>query len=311
MSDLSAVVRELEGDRTSGASALSQRLTQGLADFVREAAATDPSDLLEQLRQAALALAAARPSMRALANTAGLIVAAAAEPPPDLPALRQRVLQAIQQVIEGWDTAAESIASRALNLLPDSVLTYSYSSTVLAALKHRRPTRIVVCESRPLYEGRGLAAELSATGLHPTVITDAQAGYFVSNIGAVLVGADAVLADGSLVNKVGTTLIALAARRQGVPLYVACESLKVCAEVEEHFPSEEKEPEEVWADAPAAVTVRNVYFERTPADLVSAIITEQGVFRPDGLEPLVERARQYAEALRGPSREHPSPDTSS
>lgn len=303
MNDLDAVIRELERDRTSGASALSRRLAQKLADFVQEAAATEPSELLEQLRQAALTLAAARPSMRALANTAGLIVAAAAEPPPaDLPALRQRVLQAVDDVLKNWDAASESIASHALNLLPDSVLTYSYSSTVLAALKRRRPATIVVCESRPLYEGRKLAAELSATGLHPTVITDAQAGYFISSVRAVLVGADAVLADGSLVNKVGTTLIALAARRHGIPFYVACESLKVCVEVGESFPSEEKEPEEVWSDAPATVTVRNVYFERTPADLVSAIITEQGVFRPDGLDPLVERARQFAEALRGPPR---------
>jgi translation initiation factor 2B subunit (eIF-2B alpha/beta/delta family) len=127
----------------------------------------------------------------------------------------------------------------------------------------------------------------------------------------VLVGADAVLANGSLINKVGTTLIALSARRHAVPFYVACETLKVCAEMEEPFPSEEKEPEEVWPDAPAAVTVRNVYFECTPTGLVSAIITEQGVFRPDALDPLVEQARRYAQALHGPPRDHTTPATSS
>jgi eIF-2B alpha/beta/delta-like uncharacterized protein len=311
VSDLDSIVQDLERDRTSGASALSRRVAQGLADFVRETAATEPSDLLEQLRQAALTLAAARPSMRALANTAGLIVAAAAEPPRDLLSLRQRVLQAVGDLLEGWDAAAESISSHALNLLPDRILTYSYSSTVLAAIKRRRPTGIVVCESRPLYEGRTLAAELAAAGLRPTVITDAQASHFMSNVAAVLVGADALLADGSLVNKVGTTLIALAARHHGVPFYVACESLKVCAEMEQPFPPEEKEPEEVWADAPAGVTVHNVYFERTPADLVSTIITEKGVLPPDGLDPLVERAQRYAEALRKPSRDRPNADTAS
>jgi ribose 1,5-bisphosphate isomerase len=311
VSDVDSVVRELERDRTSGASALSRRLAQGLADFVRETGDTEPSDLLEQLRKAALAIATARPSMRALANTAGLIVAAAAEPPGDLPSLRQRVLQAVEELLEGWDAAAESISSHALSLLPDRILTYSYSSTVLAAIKRPRPTHIVVCESRPLYEGRTLAAELSAVGLRPTVITDAQADYCMSDVAAVLVGADALLADGSLVNKVGTTLIALAARRHGVPFYVACESLKVCPEVEEPFPPEEKEPQEVWADAPAGVTVHNVYFERTPADLVSAIITERGVFPPDGLGPLVEQTRRYSAALRDPSRDRPNGDTGS
>lgn len=299
MSSIQQAVEGLRGDHRSGASALSRRVAEALAEFAARTPASTPDELMQGLRGAARALAEARPSMRALANTAGQIVAVAAQPP--LPAevgdLHARVTRAAREVLEGWEAAARAIAGHARQLLPETVLTYSYSSTVLTVLLQRRPRRVVVPESRPLYEGRRLASELLEAGIAPTLITDAQVGCFMSNIGAVLVGADAVLADGALINKAGTYLLALAAHRDRVPFYVACESLKVCAETEEPSPLEEKEPQEVWPEAPSGLAVRNIYFDRTPPDLVSAIITEEGALRAEELGPLVERARRYRRAL--------------
>ncbi len=299
MNTIQRAVEDLRADRRSGASALSRRVAEALSAFAEGAPAGTPHELMRGLREAARALADARPSMRALANTAGKIVAAASGPP--LPAevadLRARVAQAAREVLEGWETAARAIAGHAGPLLPDTVLTYSYSSTVLTVLLQTRPRRVIVPESRPLCEGRTLASDLLEAGIASTLITDAQAGCLMSSAGAVLVGADAVLPDGAVVNKAGTYLLALAAHRDRVPFYVACESLKVCADTRDLSPVEEKEPQEVWPEAPAGLAVRNVYFDRTPPDLVSAIITEEGALRPDELGPLVERARRYRQAL--------------
>lgn len=85
---------------------------------------------------------------------------------------------------------------------------------------------VVVCESRPLCEGVTMAQRLAAAGLQVTLITDAQAGVFVEEADAVLLGADAVTPDG-VVNKVGSRLLALAAKAAGVPMIAVTDSLKV------------------------------------------------------------------------------------
>jgi hypothetical protein len=85
---------------------------------------------------------------------------------------------------------------------------------------------VIVCESRPLCEGVTMAQRLAAAGLHVTLITDAQAGVFVEQADVVLLGADAVT-PGGVVNKVGSRLLALAAKASGVPVVSVTDSLKV------------------------------------------------------------------------------------
>jgi translation initiation factor 2B subunit (eIF-2B alpha/beta/delta family) len=211
------------------------------------------------------------------------------------------VVERARQIEELWQASLEAIAANAAPLLPPVVMSHSYSSTVLSVLttEATRDRRVIVCEGRPLYEGRRLAERLADAGLAVTLITDAQAGAFMAEARAVLVGADAVLADGSLINKAGTYLLALAAQDRGLPFYVACEALKVSTEQGwgTVVAPEEKEPEEVVPEGMPGVSVRNVYFDRTPARLIASVITEDGVFRSEGIGALVERARRYAAAL--------------
>jgi eIF-2B alpha/beta/delta-like uncharacterized protein len=302
-SALASAVADLQADRASGASALSRRAVQALAEVARDAPASSPKDLLRRLKESAVALAGARPSMVAVANTLGLLLADAEERggTADLASLRDYVAGRVHEIEALWEASLTSIAANAAPLLPSTVMTHSYSSTVLGALTsgtvHDR--RVIVCEGRPLCEGRRLAEELAAAGASVTLITDAQAGAFMAEAEAVLVGADAVLADGSVVNKAGTYLLALAARDHGLPFYAACESLKVSAQRTwgDDVTSEEKEPEEVLPQGIAGVGVRNVYFDCTPARLVAAVVTEEGVLRPTEMSALVERARRYAAAL--------------
>lgn len=299
---VASAVEALRADRRSGASALSRQLAAALDRWAREAPATGRQDFLAGLMETARRLADARPSMLALAQVAGLLVEAAADAPPahDVDALRRRVREAARQVSDGWEAASERIAAHARSLLPPAVLTHSYSASVVAALRARRPDRVVVCESRPLLEGRATARELAAAGIIVTLVTDAQGPLFLSQVEAVLVGADGVLADGSVVNKVGTYPLALAARDANLPFYVACESLKISHREEwTEADVEEGDSAEVLPEAIEGVMARNVYFERTPARLVTALITDEGAFPPDQLGPLVERARRRAQALKG------------
>lgn len=300
--DLAAAIEALRADRRHGASALARQVATAVARWAVEAQAASRQEFLASLRTAATRLAGARPSMPALAQVAGLLVEAAGEAPPyeDINALRRRVEEAARQVVEGWAAAADRIAGHAGAVLPATVLTHSYSASVAAALRARKPVRVVLCESRPLFEGRATARELAAAGIAVTLVTDAQGPLFLSEVEAVLVGADGVLADGSAVNKVGTYPLALAARDRGRPFYVACESMKISAREDwGEAEAEEGDPAEVLPDPIDGVSVRNVYFELTPARLVTALITDEGVYRPDEVAPLVERARRRERALLG------------
>jgi translation initiation factor eIF-2B subunit delta len=139
---------------------------------------------------------------------------------------------------------------------------------------------VIVTESRPLYEGRLVATRLSEWAISTTLITDAQLGLFVPQADIALLGADSVLADGSVINKAGTYVLALAAHDHQVPVYVCAESFK---HRPAHLPEptlEEMDPVEL---SPAQtqslphVSVRNIYFDRTPARLISGWVDEHGV----------------------------------
>ena len=116
-------------------------------------------------------------------------------------------------------------------------------------------------------------------------ITDAQAGMFVARADMVVVGADAILADGALVNKVGTYLIALAARDAGVPLYVCGESFK-CTDLHSgEAILEAKSGSELRPPPVPGIKAHNLYFDLTPAELITGWISNEDLnarFRPAG-----------------------------
>ena len=168
-----------------------------------------------------------------------------------------------------------------------SIMTLSRSSTVLSALEKAassyRLSRVLVAHSLPLGEGVQTAAWLASRGIRVELIPDSCVGRFMSEVEVVLVGADAVLADGSLVNKAGTYHAALAAKDVGVPLISATDLLKVDLSGEgvtltsgtcEGLP----EPGE-------GVKLKCSVFDLTPAHLVKAYACEAGVVEPREIFP--------------------------
>lgn len=169
------------------------------------------------------------------------------------------------------------------------VLTHSRSSLVERLLREAGAgmiREVLCCESRPLCEGRDLAAALAGAGLRARLLIDAAAATVVAGVEVVLLGADAVL-PGSLVHKIGSRGLALAARQAGVPAYALCPS-------DRWLPSEavpllafvEHPADEVWAAAPAGVAVENRYFDHTPLFWLRGLVTEQGVLEARGAPPL-------------------------
>ena len=163
---------------------------------------------------------------------------------------------------------------------------------IRSAVEHGKHIEVFAGETRPFLQGARLTAwELQQDGIPVTVIADSAAAFLMSRgrIDAVIVGADRVAANGDVANKIGTYPLAVLARRHGIPFYVACplSTIDVTVAAGDDIPIEERSGEEVtgyrgvrWA--PAGVAVVNPVFDVTPADLVTALITERGITRdPD------------------------------
>jgi methylthioribose-1-phosphate isomerase len=184
-------------------------------------------------------------------------------------------------------------------------------SPVYLAHDGGRKVRVFADETRPLLQGSRLTAwELTRSGVEVTVVTDGMGAPLLrrGEVDAVVVGSDRIAANGDVANKIGTYGLALLAREHGVPFYVLAPTSTVdleCADGDA-IPIEERDPEEVREGfgrrtAPEGAAVWNPAFDVTPARLVSAIVTEEGVVRPpfdEGLGDAVERARRTSEAAR-------------
>lgn len=283
-------VAAIAADREHGASWLARRGAVLLAEASAPSDARDPAQRLIQLQVATRRLVAARPSMAPVANTAARVWLAASDA-RDAGASSVEMLAALHteagRLAALWDDAARAIGDAAIPLLAGRLYTHSRSGTVervlvrLAAERSRagQPAEIVVNTSYPGFEGRGAAEALVRAGWRVTLVADAACGVFVSDTAAVVCGADSVLSDGRVVNKVGTYPLALAARAAGVPFYVLCETLKVAAP---DFPLalEQMSPQEILPTPILGVTARNPYFDITPAEDVTAIVTERGRLTP-------------------------------
>ncbi|MCP5158015.1 MAG: translation initiation factor eIF-2B [Gammaproteobacteria bacterium] len=275
-------IAEVRNDRQHGASELARRCLAVLAGASRTLPAESTVELREWLLTLALTLARTRPSMTPIENLLHhWWETSALDADLELATAREVAAKQAEALIAISQRAVTECAAHAARCLDpgQTIMTHSFSSTVLEVcrLLQGQGSQVIVTESRPLAEGRALAKKLSDWHVPTIYITDAQIGLFVTQADAVLVGADSVLADGAVVNKAGTYLLALAARDQGVPFYVCCESFKwrrteeLPPELEEMAPAELSVPE--WP----GVTVRNLYFDITPARLVSAWISETGV----------------------------------
>jgi len=205
--------------------------------------------------------------------------------------------QAVADTIEAIGTAPEGMALAARKVLPSgTVMTYSYSSTVIELLARLKPRRVIVTEARPTNEGIRVAKEMVRAGISATMITEAQMSLFAHEADAVVVGADSVLPEGGFINKIGTRLLALAARDADVPFYSATETLKVTAPSEPMpFAPEEGKAKEICSEK--WLEVRNVYYELTPARLVTSYITEQGVFDPAEMQMFSAEAEKRWQSL--------------
>jgi methylthioribose-1-phosphate isomerase len=286
-----------------GANTSTAKTAQGLRADVEEAAG-----VISKARPTAVNLFWAVKRMRKVLEEALQDGAPEAE---KVSRAKRRLVEEAQRVLQEDIAGNEAIGRHGAALLKESmtVLTHCNAGAlatggygtalgvIRAGVAEGKNIRVFADETRPFLQGARLTAwELAQDGIPVTLITDNMAGYFMKKgaVEAAIVGADRIAANGDVANKIGTYSVAVLARENNIPFYVAAPlstiDLSLCSG--DQIPIEERSPEEVThisglSIAPQEVSARHPAFDVTPHRYVTAIVTERGVAR----EPYTETLR--------------------
>jgi len=211
--------------------------------------------------------------------------------------IAKTVSSSANQFLNNLERSREEIATIGANRIRNGsvIFMHCHSSTVTYMLqKAKQQGKIfeVICtETRPIFQGRKTAKEMLDLDLKTTMIVDSAARHFMNQADIVLVGSDAITSEGNVINKIGTSLIALAAHEARTPFYVVSELLKFDpATIHGDYEKiEERDPSEVWKDPPKKLIIRNPAFDVTRRDYIHGIICEEGIISPHSTMEVVRR----------------------
>jgi len=283
--------------RVRGAGSIASSAVKALQIVARDSAAQDTEEFVTQLSDAARILLRTRPTAVSLpngiryvmhrVNQARVKATSAAE-------IKLVAIKAADDFVELTRTAVEHIGKIGARRIRDGdvVLTHCNSKAALSVMttawKEGKKFEVYATETRPRFQGRLTAHALARAGIPVTLILDDAVRYFMQDVDTVLIGADAITANGALVNKVGTSMVALAAHEVHVKVFVAAESYKFSPEtmIGELVEIEERDPSEIISGKELGqlgrVHVRNPSFDLTPPEFIDLIITERGIIPPLG-----------------------------
>jgi eIF-2B alpha/beta/delta-like uncharacterized protein len=289
--EIISLIDEIRNDRVHGASQLARQAANVLRQTAESSRADTVDQFLLEQREVGKRLMLARPAMAPVFNIIARLLKAISDKSAamGLPSIRRFTISEADALTQESLQAVAQIARYGSELTAgnDKVLTHSYSSTVMAVLKgaftKHRNIEVITTRSGPGHTGERIAQELGHCGIPVTFIDDTAIGLYITTVDKVMVGADRICTDGEVVNGIGTYPLALAARTAGIPFYVFCETLKFDhklkgggIDLEEKETSEVVQPERL----PAEVKVQNPYFDITPLELVTGIVTENGLLEP-------------------------------
>jgi methylthioribose-1-phosphate isomerase len=300
-----------------GAPAIGVAAAMGIALGVRDAKTDDAKELDKAFDRICDVMGSTRPTavnlFWAIERMRDLYLSLRKESRP-LEDIRARLIEEAKQMHEEDVAVNQAMGRHGAELLPDgaTVLTHCNAGAlatagygtalgvIRAAVEAGKRIAVYADETRPFFQGARLTAwELCKENIPVTLITDNMAGHFMKlgRIDCVIVGADRIAANGDVANKIGTYSVAVLAKENDIPFYVAApiSTLDLSIESGDHIPIEQRNEREVTHVkdvqlAPAGVTIANPAFDVTPNRYIAAIITERGVAR----QPFHESLRRLA-----------------
>lgn len=299
ISEVEEIADEIESMEIRGAGKIARAAARGIKLVAEKGDAESLDKLVKELREAREVLQNTRPSAVSLANSLRFVTSNLNELAEDenLSGFRDKIIARAEEFINNSKEATKKIGKIGSRRISDgdTILTHCNSSNALSVIKtaHKdgKDIRVFATEARPRYQGHITVQELSDNDIDVTLIVDSSARYFMKRIDKVIVGADSIAANGAVVNKIGTSQIALAAHEARVVTFVAAESYKFHPStlVGELVEIEERSREEVVEEGKFPdVNVMNPAFDVTPPDYVDLIITERGIIPPEAAYEILQ-----------------------
>ncbi|WP_435185192.1 ribose 1,5-bisphosphate isomerase [Halobellus sp. EA9] len=295
--EVSRVAEDIDTMEIRGAATIADAAARALAAQADASEAESPSAFLDELRAAARVLHDTRPTAVSLPNALRYVFRDVRG--ATVEELRESVRESAAEFCERLDTAQHDLGRVGANRLRDgdTIMTHCHSTDVLAcvegAVEQGKSLSAYAKETRPRNQGHITADALSEMGVDVTLIVDSAARRYLNDVDHVLVGADSIAADGSVINKIGTSGLAVNARDRGTPIVCAAQTIKLhpgtltghTVDIEMRDESEVIDPE--TAEEIGDPEVLNPAFDVTPPRYVDAIVTERGQFPPESIVTLM------------------------
>ncbi|MBN1330859.1 MAG: hypothetical protein JXA54_15410 [Candidatus Heimdallarchaeota archaeon] len=264
-------INEMKNDSVSSAVTLTSKLLRAIRTEI-----SDTDDLNKDLPWMVVAVKLVHPEMAAMGKISEALNFELKEGHFNKEKIEFMLNDLEKSINESEKLTVEELSSELLNY--NRIMTISYSSTVFKALIEIpvKEREIIVLESRPLLEGQKFAEDLAKEKYQVKLIADAAAGYYSSNIEAIVVGADTIFPEYSIINKIGTLSLALIAQQNDIPFIVGASKNKITIISEDDFSKliEEKPENEIYTSYNEKLKVGNVYFDFIPAALITKLISE-------------------------------------
>ncbi|MBM3175410.1 MAG: S-methyl-5-thioribose-1-phosphate isomerase [Chloroflexi bacterium] len=302
LSDYQQVVAAIKELKVRGAPAIGVAAGYGIALGAGQVKAEGTEAFRQQLDGILRDFADARPTAVNLFRTIERMKKTAAAA-ADIQVIKQALVSEALRIHAEEEAATERLSQLGAGLIKDGFTILTHCNTgplatagygtalgiIVAAAKQGKKTQVIATETRPLLQGARLTTwELMQENIPVTLITDSMAGHFMKSgeVDCVIVGADRIAANGDTANKIGTYMLAVLARENKVPFYVAAPTSTIDLSLAsgDQIPIEQRSPGEVTTIgglslAPAGVKAANPAFDVTPHRYITAIITESGLLR--------------------------------
>jgi ribose 1,5-bisphosphate isomerase len=284
---------EVQGARNVAIAAI-----KAVKTLAQKTKAKNKKDFLRELFEAKEILFASRETEPLMRNAIRWIISQVERSDKErVKELARIVSSASQQFLKNLEDSKERIAEIGARRIRNNsvVLTHCHSSTVTYLLKKAKEEgksfEVICTESRPVFQGRVTAKEMLELGVKTTLIVDSAARFFMNQADFVIVGADAITSEGNVINKIGTSMIALIAHEARTPFYVVTELLKFdpVTMYGDYEKIEERSPNEIWKNPPRNLVIRNPAFDVTRRDFIHGIICEEGIISPHSVIEVVHR----------------------
>lgn len=295
-------IEEIKSLKIQGARNVARESVSALKEYTERYEGNE-KEFLQDFIENAKALMASRPTEPMMRNGMRYIINAlkrATDQP--LNVQKETARTESDRFLDYTDDALRKIAVIGAKRIPNKsiVMIHCHSSTVMAILKEAldegKKFEVICTETRPMLQGHTSAKELSEYGLSVTLVVDSAMRVFMKKADMLLVGADAVCSNGAVVNKIGTSVLAVCANELRKPFMVATETYKFDPETAlgAMEPIEERPTYEIADPASLKdVQVRNPAFDITPPEYVDLIITEDGVMSPSAVYEVMQKKFDY------------------